>query len=82
MSEQTYENLCLAIADHIAEEQGTDIFPAHWVLACGLDSLEGYDANNTFIRVEVSPRTPGYTVSGLLHQSANLYSVIDYDGTD
>lgn len=82
MSEQTYENLCLAIADHIAEEHGTDIFPAHWVMTCGLDSLEGYDEKNTFIRVEVSPRTPGYTVSGLLHQAANLYAVIDYDGAE
>jgi hypothetical protein len=82
MSEDTYQALCTAIADHIAEEQGIDIFPAHWVLACGLDSFTGYDTANTYIRVEVSPRTPGYTVSGLLSQSANLYSVIDYDGID
>lgn len=79
MSSKTYAELCEAIANHVADEQDNSSFVAHWVLVSGLDSLNGFDEQSTTVRVDASPRTPGYTISGLATQAANLYSITEYE---
>ena len=65
MSAETYLNLLNAVQEHIVDEAGADMYAPHWVIAAGIEQINGGQARE-MLRVYKSPRTAPYVVSGLL----------------
>ena len=79
MSTDTYLALMEAIQAHISDELGEDLYAPHWVITCGVDTVNDYTNIGTAIQIYRSPRTPVYTVTGLLDWALNSYSNQDLD---
>lgn len=71
---ETYMALLEAIQNHIRALDGDDYFARDWVLACGVEELQGGNAGTGMIRIERSPRSTAYTVTGLLGWALECYS--------
>jgi hypothetical protein len=74
MSQQTYQAIADAIQAHLIDEyDGAPVFAAHWAMAVGVDSLDGFDESVSTIQVFKSGRTPIYAVTGLFEFGARAY---------
>lgn len=75
---ETYLNLMDAIQAHITAVCGENVHARDWVLTCGVEDLFPDDASMQEIRVERSPGSALYTVTGLLNWALDCYSPIDF----
>lgn len=72
---ETYMNLLDAIQAHIAAMNGSERYARDWVLVCGIDSINrtGDEVDNE-LRLERSPGTTAYAVTGLLGWALDCYT--------
>lgn len=71
---ETYLNLLDAIQAHIAAMNGSDKYARDWVLVCGIDDIHPNDDSSGEIRLERSPNTTAYSVTGLLGWALDCYT--------
>jgi hypothetical protein len=79
MSTATYLALMEAIQAHVSDELGEDLYAPHWVITCGIDTVDDYSRVDTAIQIYRSPRTPVYAVTGLLDWALQSYTPQDFD---
>lgn len=70
---ETYMNLLEAIQAHITAMNGSDKYARDWVLVCGIDDIHRNDDATGEIRLERSPGTTAYSVTGLLNWALDCY---------
>ena len=71
---ETYLNLLEAIQAHVAEMNGSDRYARDWVLVCGIDDIHHTDNVSNELRLERSPGTTAYAVTGLLGWALDCYT--------
>jgi hypothetical protein len=72
---ESYLALIEAIQNHIRIIEGPDYYARDWVLAAGVEDIHGHNEHAGMIRMERSPRTTPYTVTGLLGWALDCYRV-------
>lgn len=75
----TYMELIDAIQAHVQAVSGSDNYARDWVLVCGVDNIQGTDGSEGEIRLERSPRTTPYTITGLLGWALDCYQPTEID---
>jgi hypothetical protein len=73
----TYLALIDAIQAHITAVSGSENYARDWVLVAGVDNILGEDGSEGEIRLERSPRSTPYTVTGLLGWAMDCYQPTD-----
>lgn len=75
----SYMQIVEAIQGHIQALCGDDAYARDWVLVAGVDSVSGAEQEVHEIRMERSPRSTGYAITGLLNWALDCYQVTDLD---
>jgi hypothetical protein len=70
---ESYLALIEAIQNHIRVIEGPDYYARDWVLAAGVEDIHGRSEHAGMIRMERSPRSTPYTVTGLLGWALDCY---------
>ena len=74
----SYMALIDAIQNHVRViSQDNNAYARDWVLVCGIEDIHGNNQHAGTIRLERSPRSAAYTVTGLLNWALDCYSVED-----
>ena len=76
---ESYLALIDAIQHHIRTVDGEDYYARDWVLTCGVEHITGPKDAAGMIRLERSPRSTPYTVTGLLGWALDCYHPTDID---
>jgi hypothetical protein len=71
----TYMALIDAIQNHIRVIEGPDYYARDWVLATGIDHIHDQAQHAGMIRMERSPRSTPYTITGLLGWALDCYRI-------
>ena len=75
----TYLKIIEALQEHIQAICGEEFYARDWVLVCGIDNVKGQEQDVHEIRMERSPRSAGYAITGLLNLALDSYQAIDLD---
>lgn len=75
----TYVKIIEAVQEHIQAICGDESYARDWVLIAGVDNINGEENDVHEIRLERSPRSTAYTVTGLLNWALDCYQPTDLD---